>query len=194
MQVILYQRIAIVKKLLLFWIASGLLLSLPLYAVNTPKKPKIITATLTGQGFLKTQSGDVKTCAGNEVYLEPYTDEKNWTYQKIVYDKYAETIGKNFEIKLAKLYVETGDNSYYKKSQEKPLEVIPIEYDYRTLSDKFVLKTQCDATGNFEFTDLKQGKYIIATEVTWKTDTWQGGYVSKIIDINQTKQKVFLTE
>ena len=185
------------KKLLLFGITSGLLLSSPIYAAKVAKVAKaseIVTSTITGQGFLKTQGGDVKTCAGNEVYLEPFKDEKNWTYQKIAADKLVVAISNNLSIKLAKLMVSSGDNSDYKKSQEKPCEVVQPAYDYKTLDDSLVQKTQCDAGGNFEFTNLKQCKYIIATEVRWKVIDWEGGYVSKIIDINQTKQKVFLTE
>lgn len=30
-----------------------------------------VIAGFMGQAFLKTQGGDVKTCAGNEIYLEP---------------------------------------------------------------------------------------------------------------------------
>lgn len=182
------------KKLLLFGITSGLLLSSPIYAAKVSKASEIVTSTITGQGFLKTQGGDVKTCAGNEVYLEPYIDQKNWTYQKVAAYKHDIVVMKNLDIKFAKILASTGNSGAYKKSQEKLLEEIPLEYDYRTLSDSLVQKTQCDAGGNFEFSNLKQGKYIIATKVEWKAENLEGGYVSKIIDINQTKQKVFLTE
>jgi hypothetical protein len=40
------------------------------------------TATVTGQAFLKTRGGDVKTGAGNFVYLNPAT-----TYSKFLYDR-----------------------------------------------------------------------------------------------------------
>lgn len=184
------------KTLLLFGITSGLLLSSPIYAAKVSKVPDIMTSTITGQGFLKTQGGDVKTCAGNEVYLEPFIDEKNWTYQKVIAAKRGEAAIKNFSIFSAKRIVSSGmgDKKDYRESREKPVEEIESKYDYRTLSDNLVLKTQCDAGGNFEFTNLKQGKYIIATKVTWKTDEWQGGSLSKIIEVNQDKQKVFLTE
>jgi hypothetical protein len=39
------------------------------------------TATVTGQAFLKTRGGDVKTAAGNGVYLNPVT-----SYSKFAYD------------------------------------------------------------------------------------------------------------
>ena len=38
------------------------------------------TNSVTGQAFLKTRGGDVKTAAGNDVYLQPVTSYSNWSY------------------------------------------------------------------------------------------------------------------
>jgi hypothetical protein len=42
--------------------------------------PKTGTATVTGQAFLKTRGGDVKTGAGNPIFLEPVTSYSTFAY------------------------------------------------------------------------------------------------------------------
>jgi hypothetical protein len=42
--------------------------------------PKTGSATVTGQAFLKTRGGDVKTGAGNTIYLEPVTSYSTFGY------------------------------------------------------------------------------------------------------------------
>lgn len=187
------------KKLLLFGITSGLLLSSPIYAAKVSKASEIVTSTIIGQGFLKTQGGDVKTCAGNDVYLEQYIDEKNWVYQKVQAEKADIAILTNYMIELAKQGVEAGIYDKWslegKRSRKSKVAEIKPEYNYKTLDDLSVLKTQCDANGNFEFIGLKKGKYIIATKITWKTeDEYNGGPVSKIVDIQNEKNKILLTQ
>ena len=45
------------------------------------------TATVTGQAFLKTRGGDVKTGAGNAVYLNPVTSYSKFAYDhRLAYD------------------------------------------------------------------------------------------------------------
>lgn len=145
------------------------------------------SADITGQGFLKTQGGDVKTCAGNEVYLEKFNSEKNWTYQQVLFYAHDKAIGRNASIEMARIMGNP-------KGNEKLSDVIKPAYDYRTLDDSLAKRTQCDATGNFEFTNIEEGKYIVATTVKWKVKFTEGGYVYKIIDVNQPKQKILLTE
>lgn len=43
---------------------------------------KVGTATVRGQAFLKTRGGDVKTAAGNPVYLNPVTSYSNEWYSR----------------------------------------------------------------------------------------------------------------
>lgn len=42
--------------------------------------PTAGSATVTGQAFLKTRGGDVKTGAGNTIYLEPVTSYSTFAY------------------------------------------------------------------------------------------------------------------
>ena len=48
---------------------------------------QVFGADITGQAFLKTQGGDVKTCAGNEVYLEPDI-ENGWVSSLLLFELY----------------------------------------------------------------------------------------------------------
>lgn len=55
-------------------------------------------------------------------------------------------------------------------------------------SKKNVLVTACDSQENFEFNNIKNGKYTIATRVEWKAgDKKQGGVLGDFIDIKQKK-------
>jgi hypothetical protein len=56
------------------------------------KLPKTGTASVIGQGFLKTRSGDVKFAAGNKVTLVPVTAYSNQWYEiQIVQDRRLES-------------------------------------------------------------------------------------------------------
>ena len=114
---------------------------------------QVFGADITGQGFLKTQSGDVKTCAGNEVYLEPFKDEKNWTYQYVLSRKASEATLQNFSIESAKSMAKY-DRKYYQESQKQLIEVVKPIDGFDSLDKSLVQKTQCDAGGNFEFSDV----------------------------------------
>jgi len=75
------------------------LITLLFASCNTPSKVKIQrvpynpeefakyqkegTATVTGQAFMKTQSGDVKYAAGNQVWLNPKTSMADQWYNEI---------------------------------------------------------------------------------------------------------------
>ncbi|HWY15270.1 MAG TPA: hypothetical protein VNX86_09075 [Rhizomicrobium sp.] len=95
------------------------------------------TAAITGQAFLKTNGGDVKTCAGSDVILIPD-------------GPYAEDV-------LSTLLA--GANV--------------------TLDEGFIAKKRaalCDSQGNFKFTALPAGKWLVQTTVTWNVpDVSTGG-------------------
>ena len=46
------------------------------------------TGIVTGQAFLRTRSGDVKTTAGDEILLNPVTSYSNQWYKVMTTDKY----------------------------------------------------------------------------------------------------------
>jgi hypothetical protein len=90
------------------------------------------TASVAGQAFLRTNGGDVKTCAGSDVALIPdgaYTQEM-----------------------LATLLA--GQN---------------VKEDEAFDAKRRV--TQCNAQGDFKFTGLPAGKWLIQTTVTWNVPT-----------------------
>jgi hypothetical protein len=67
--------------------------AVPNHTVSTPmprppfpeaeyaRLPKTGTAIVTGQAFLKTRGGDVKTAAGNTIYLNPVTSYSTYAYE-----------------------------------------------------------------------------------------------------------------
>lgn len=155
---------------------------------------QVFAADIIGQAFLKTKGGDIKTCAGNEVYLELSSGSK-WLHTLIMSERakrlaYSaaylselnEKLGKDNTDTLADMHRFTDD---YKK----------YSLEHIKANKKSVFTTLCDAQGNFEFKNIKNGKYLIATKVEWEVgDETQGGLIDKILDINQKKQKVILTE
>lgn len=154
---------------------------------------QVFGADITGQGFLKTQGGDVKTCAGNEVYLEP--SNKEWV-SSLLLSESARSVAETAAA-LADSQKRLGtDTTATEEEIDKHMEQWKKNYAiHLNASNKSVLTTMCDAQGNFEFNNIKKGNYAIATRVEWKVgDEKQGGVVGDFIDINQKKQKVFLTK
>ncbi|MBU4610536.1 hypothetical protein IMZ29_08285 [Achromobacter sp. GG226] len=102
------------------------------------------SGTLTGTAFLRQNGGGIVTCAGNEVMLQPataYTDEVTRI-----------SVGGTTRIG-ATLY----DGGRYTR--------VPDNLDERfvTLSRM----TVCDAEGNFTFDNVKDGEYVVVTDVKW---------------------------
>lgn len=57
-----------------------------------------------------------------------------------------------------------------------------------------VKKSQCDAQGNFEFTNIPPGPWIILADVLWQVQgSTQGGVVTKFITVN-SDMKVLLSD
>ncbi|MDD5211463.1 MAG: hypothetical protein PHV62_03545 [Sulfuricurvum sp.] len=176
------------KKLLLFGITSGLLLSSPIYAAKVSKVPDIITSTITGQGFLKTQGGDVKTCAGNEVYLEPSKGGNEWVSSLILSES---------SLKTAEVMEKLVNAGMYTKEELTASIAKWTKYSdlHMNASRKSVLSTHCDSQGNFEFNNIKNGSYAIATRVEWQVGyEKQGGVIGDWVDIKEKNQKIFLTK
>ena len=113
------------------------------------------SGTITGQAFLRTRGGDVRTAAGQQVVLYPATA---------------------FTRELS-VYLENG--------------ISPTEFPAPSWQSPFVgrLKDftrffQADASGNFEFTRVPPGDYIVGTEVSWTVGYRpQGGFITKEVTV-----------
>lgn len=120
--------------------------------------------TVTGQAFLKTRGGDVKTCAGNKVILIPSS---------------------NYAVERIRLLYGTGDKGISYNLQTSSGEYLPVS---DPLYQEYTLQTYCDASGNFEFDNLPDGIYYINTSVFWETGAkykgTQGGYLMQRVAIN----------
>lgn len=56
-------------------------------------------------------------------------------------------------------------------------------------------QSQCDAQGNFYFTDLPASKWVVITEVSWSVGyNQQGGVLVKRIAVNDSETNVILTD
>lgn len=65
----------------------------------------------------------------------------------------------------------------------------------RHLADSIVKKTMCDAHGNFAFSGVVPGEYLLSTEVTWMAgDDQQGGGMEKPITVSAGENKFILSQ
>lgn len=206
-------------------IVCSILISLSLFGAKVEKKAvstslvkekmqPIKKTTIEGQGFLKTRGGDVKTCAGELVFLYKKDDYKKLAKERIIENfrdhgkQYENGTNTNYYYskivndiaKLQELYPQLNIRSIYQKDtfnedidKVKNYELGQIA-KLGTIS-KPVLESQCDATGNFNFKNIPFGDYGIVTTVTWTNgESIQGGEVGKEITVSDTLQKVFVTD
>jgi len=126
--------------------------------------------SLTGQAFLRQQGGGVVVCAGEDVFLHPYAGPFQEAYD------------------LAK----SGTRPIVAGSENERFSVVAAN-DPRFAS--LVKRTRCDAQGNFEFSNLRTGKWIVSTIVRWVVaDIWQGSSLSTVVEIDANQRtKVLLT-
>lgn len=96
--------------------------------------------TIFGNALLRTVGGDVKTCAGFEVFLIPSSD-----YSR-------ERLG---------FIYGPGDTGFMGPGQGRYFVPDPVEYDATTR------KTTCDAQGNFTFSRIPDGEYFVLAQVSW---------------------------
>jgi len=123
--------------------------------------PKTGTATVKGQAFMKTRGGDVKTAAGNEVWLNPVTSYSIEWYEKF----YLPTI-----------------------SNTSPLRDIKTTPPDPRLT-KYILIQIADGDGRFTFKNAPPGEYFVTTAVTWYVGKeLQGGFVTKRITVKDGEE------
>ena len=126
--------------------------------------------TLAGSAFLRTKGGTVKTCAGYDVQLLPYSA---YAAERIRFIYGSETSGNLFGPRRAWAF--------------KPDE--PEFY-------KALKKAVCDANGEFEFDNLPNGDYFVIAKVTWdigKVFDEGGTMMEKVSITNGATEKVTLT-
>lgn len=123
--------------------------------------------SLSGTAFMRQQGGGVVTCAGNEVRLLPAT--------KYALERMAAIYGNPFvrdEVKYVNVY------SPRLRAVFQPN---PAEYNQHSRI------TTCDAQGNFEFQDVKDGRYFVISQVIWKVRMDEGGALASLIAVQNGK-------
>lgn len=139
-------------------------------------------AEISGQGFLKTKGGDVKTCAGNSVYLNIAGNQDDYV---LAYSLYKSSI------KIQKLMEKINNINNVEDSEEVKIKRNKLN----NISKSKYYETQCDAQGNFKFKNIKNGTYNIGTTVEWYVGyEKQGGFIHKEITIKGNQNSVFITE
>jgi len=138
---------------------------------------KIGNSTILGQAFLKTRGGDVKLAAGNPVVLFPASE-----YISFVFSTMAAiaTTGTKYPITRADML------ALSKKITEG--------VDARILRFKRVATV--DAAGNFEFSGLPAGEYMLFCAIYWETGMGEtGGLTHATVRIGDNDaRKVILNE
>jgi hypothetical protein len=97
--------------------------------------------TVEGSALLRTRGGDLRTCAGEVVYLTPVT-----TYAK---ERMMYLFGN----------VRSGFHSV-----DEPIEFVPESATY----EESARTTKCDPQGTFSFDDLPDGEWFVTTIITWE--------------------------
>lgn len=101
------------------------------------------TLSISGQGFARTQGGDVKLCSGSEVSLIP---KSKYATERINHIYGNDTKGR------------VGNGFNFKKLPEAPKEY-----------GENMTTTTCDAQGNFKFQNLPSGEYYLVLSIGWIT-------------------------
>lgn len=164
-------------------------------------------AEISGQGFLKTRDGDVKTCSGNKVYLEKYNDkQKGYIMNLHDYNHLQKMllVNKRLEenINEAESLHITHRSPTTKKAARESIEaqenkLKEIEKQISSFDKKHIKETTCDAQGNFEFYDIAPGKYRVGTTVEWMVgDEKHGGFIDVTFELpkKQNKMRILLTD
>lgn len=122
---------------------------------------------IDGTAFLRQQGGGVVTCAGNEVRLVPAS---KYAAQRMV--TIYESSFANGEVRLLGVYAPNASAVFS-----------PNPSAYLTLTRS----TICDAQGNFEFRDIKDGLYFVVAKVVWQVRSAQGGSLATRVTVKDGK-------
>lgn len=104
--------------------------------------------TIKGDALLRTRGGDVRTCAGYPTRLMPASDYTNeWA---------------------SIFFAPTGSfRTAYLENLNTPPALSPE-------IEPFVRKTVCNAQGQFSFTDVPDGEYLLIARVSWEAPDQYG--------------------
>ncbi len=128
------------------------------------------TAEVTGQAFMKTQSGEVKYAAGNIIMLNPVTSMSNQWYKEFYVLPLHLHNNKEFI---------NNDPEGFKKYQEA------------------VIETQANGEGRFKFQNVPAGNYYLTTSIIWQVPgryglTSTGGIVCRKVSIRSGESHNFI--
>lgn len=105
------------------------------------------TSSVTGSAFLRQRNGAVQTCAAYEVMLVPFTDYAD-ERMRYIYNGYA---GLNNNVTFL------GNNVNNK-----------FQPDHPSYQQGFI-KSVCDQSGNFKFSNVASGDYFLVATVVWES-------------------------
>ncbi|OCL87808.1 hypothetical protein AAX26_00901 [Aliarcobacter thereius] len=148
---------------------------------------------LKGEAFLKTQGGSIMTCAGEKVYInKKYKLEKQGNETQINPNDFVTNYDYLLVLhKTALIEAQLGYKESVSRVLEKSSKVVDV---IKNIPKSKYTVTHCDRNGNFEFTNLEKGSYVVGTTVEWVVaGEKQGGFLKKEITINKDS-KVILTE
>ena len=161
-------------------IVKGVIISLISFIVSCAPKAKVVDLkenfdpnevswifqggnnTISGEAFLRTIGGEVRTCAGLDVILIPVSRYSTKRIQVL----YGNTNAGYIPLFSGKRIVFKPDP--------------PLYY-------KYMKKAKCDASGHFKFTNLPDGEYYIIANVMWSVGGYipsQGGYLMQRVKVN----------
>lgn len=113
------------------------------------------SSRVDGQASARAPNGTMVSCAGAPAVLVPVTEYATERFNAI----YGSAPGQGQVRRLAG-----------KVAAEKPTQFYPDLPEYKTFSRD----TLCDASGRFEFLDVKRGLYYLFTMVVWQESPFDG--------------------
>jgi len=116
------------------------------------------SGSIEGQAFMRQAGGDVVTCAGEDVSLTPVTPY----FQERIQIIYGSPTG---------------------GSRTTVIGDVPPDHASGSLALRKM--TKCDASGNFQFTNLAPGSYFVSTQVVWMASQYntQGGVLAQRVEV-----------
>lgn len=137
-------------------------------AEQAKRKLKPGANTVSGSALIRKNGGGVVTCAGLPVYLIPS--------------------GEYADARISAIY---GNTKSGFRSVSKSYKFVPDDKQYST----YVIKTMCDAQGQFKFTNVTDGSFYAVTSIVWKSGySDQGGSLMRAVSLRSgTSEHIVLS-